>query len=181
VKLAQSVVWDQIRSAYLGTREAGSENVSETINLLTDAKPVRVFMAQTHPPLADRNGRDCAAQDGRRGNIDEMSGAQAKQELVEVRNTIDQQRKNRAPFKRQRREGWNNSSDNWNDSHHHHHASLLKFLTQQVSGICFGVWRFAPHSLPPSLSRPVPSTFICLLNAIAWLRSASRSPPDTVS
>ncbi len=33
VKLVQSVVWDQIQSAYLSTGGAGSENVSETLNL----------------------------------------------------------------------------------------------------------------------------------------------------
>jgi hypothetical protein len=51
---------------------------------------MRVFVAQTRQPLADRNGQDGAAQNGRRRNIDEMSDAQAKQELAEVRNTIAQ-------------------------------------------------------------------------------------------
>ncbi len=39
-----------------------------------------------------------------------MSGAQAKQELAEARNTITQFRKNQAPFKRQRRKGWNTAT-----------------------------------------------------------------------
>jgi hypothetical protein len=119
VKLVQWVIWDQIRSAYLKTGGAGSENVSETLNLLSDAKPVRVFMAQTLQPLADRSGRDGAAQDGRQGNNDEMSGTQAKQELAEARNTITQPRKYQVQFKKQRREGWNSSSDNGLDSHGH--------------------------------------------------------------
>jgi hypothetical protein len=90
---------------------------SETLNQLSDAKPVRVFMSQTRQPLADRNGQDGAVQYGRRGNIDEMSDAQAKQELAEARNTIAQLRKNQAPFKRQRREGWNNRREYGTDSH----------------------------------------------------------------
>ena len=58
LKLVQSVVWDQIRSAYLSTGGAGSENVSETLNLLNDAKPARVFMAQaTSVRLAERTRR----------------------------------------------------------------------------------------------------------------------------
>ena len=52
LKLVQSVVWDQIRSAYLSTGGAGSENVSETLNLLNDAKPARVLMAPARPPFA---------------------------------------------------------------------------------------------------------------------------------
>jgi hypothetical protein len=82
VKLVHSVVWDLIRSAYLSTRGAGSEDVSEILNLLSDAKPMRVFMAQMRQPLAYRTGQDGAAQDGRRGNIEEMIDAQAKQGLV---------------------------------------------------------------------------------------------------
>ena len=65
-------------------------------------------MARTRQQFSYRNGRDGAAQDGQRGDIDEMSGAQAKQELAEARNTIAQFRKNQEPFKRQRREGYNN-------------------------------------------------------------------------
>jgi hypothetical protein len=34
----------------LSTRGAGSEDVSKTLNLLSDAKPVRVFVAQTPNP-----------------------------------------------------------------------------------------------------------------------------------
>ncbi len=62
-------------------------------------------MAKTLQLLAYRNGQDGAAQDRRRRSIDEMSDAQAKQELAEARNTIAQLRKNQAPFKRRRREG----------------------------------------------------------------------------
>ncbi len=129
MKLVQSVVWDQIRSAYLSTGGAGSENVSETLNLLSDAKPVRVFMAPTRQPLADRNGRDGATQDGRRGNIDEMSGAQAQQKLAEARNIIAQLRKYQEPFKRQRREGWSNRRGNGNDSHGHEQQRARRNVT----------------------------------------------------
>ncbi len=40
---------------------------------MNDAKPARVFMAQARPPFAERNGRDSAALDGQRGNVDEMT------------------------------------------------------------------------------------------------------------
>ncbi len=109
VKLVQPVMWDQIRSAYLSTGGAGSQNVSETLNLLNDAKPARVFMAQARLPFAERNGPDGAAQDGRWGNVEyEMTFAQTKQALAEATNTIAQLRKNRGPFKRQRSKGYNN-------------------------------------------------------------------------
>ncbi len=130
VKLVQSVVWDQIRSAFLSTGGAGSENVSETLNLLNDAKPARLFLAQARQPYTDRNGRDSAAQDGRRGNIDDMTCAQAKQELVEARNTIAQFRKNQTPFKRQRREGYNNHRREYgNDSHGQEQQGARKNVT----------------------------------------------------
>ncbi len=132
VKHVQSVVWDQIRSAYLSTGGAGSEDVSENLNLLSDAKTVRVFMAQTRQPLADWNGQDCAAQDGRRGIIDEMSDTQAKQELAESRNTIAQLRKTQAPFKQQRCEGWNNHNEYGTDSHGYEQQGALKNLKVTV-------------------------------------------------
>ncbi len=51
VKLVQyqAVVWDLIRSAYLSTGGAGSEDVSETLDLLSDTRPVRVFMQRSSP------------------------------------------------------------------------------------------------------------------------------------
>jgi hypothetical protein len=52
VKLVQSVVWG------LSTGGAGSEDVSETLNLLSDTRPVRVFVVQTLQTLADRTGQD---------------------------------------------------------------------------------------------------------------------------
>jgi hypothetical protein len=51
VKLVQLSEWDQIRSAYLSTGGAGSEDVSETLDLLSDAKPMRVLMVQTQRSL----------------------------------------------------------------------------------------------------------------------------------
>ena len=92
---------------------AGSEDVSETLNLLSDTRPVRVFVAQTLKPLADRNRQEGTAQYGCRGNIDEMSHAQAKQELAEARNTIAQLGKTQSPFKRQRREGMEQPQRIW--------------------------------------------------------------------
>jgi hypothetical protein len=105
---------------------AGSEDVSETLNLLFDTRPMREFVAQTLKPLADRNGQGGAAQYGRQGNIDEMSHAQAKQELAEVRNTIAQLGKNQSPFKPQRREGWSNCRECGTDSHGHEQQGALE-------------------------------------------------------
>ena len=56
-KLTLSAAWDQFRSAFLIIRGAGVENVVEALQLLTDAKTVRVLMAQTRQPFTDRNGR----------------------------------------------------------------------------------------------------------------------------
>ncbi len=86
-------------------------------------------MVQMQLPLDDRNGQDGAAQGGRRGNIDEMSDTQVTQELVEVHNTIAQLRKNQAQFKRQGSKGWNNCSDNGNDSHGHEQQRARKNVT----------------------------------------------------
>ena len=45
-KLTLSTVWDQVRAGYLTSNGTRVENVDEVINLLSDAKPVRVLMAQ---------------------------------------------------------------------------------------------------------------------------------------
>ncbi len=58
-----------------------------------------------------------------------MSGVQAKQELAEARNTIAQLRKNQAPFKRQRCEGWNTRREYGNDSHGHEQQGARKNVT----------------------------------------------------
>ena len=105
-KLTSSAVWDRIRGAYQACSGAGVENVDEAIQLLTDAKPVRVLMAQARQPFTDRNGREGPAQGGGKGPVEEMGLAELRQELAESRNTIYQLRKNQEPFKRQRRDGW---------------------------------------------------------------------------
>ena len=42
-QLSLSMVWDQVRAAYMVTSGAGVENVDEAIQLLTDPKPVSVL------------------------------------------------------------------------------------------------------------------------------------------
>ena len=51
-KLTLSTVWNQVRAGYLASSGAGVKNVDEAIQLLTDAKPVRVLMTQARQPLA---------------------------------------------------------------------------------------------------------------------------------
>jgi hypothetical protein len=61
-----------------------------------------------------------------------MSHAQAKQELAEARNplsTIAQFRKSQAPFKRKRREGWNNRREYGTDLHGHEQQGVLENVT----------------------------------------------------
>ncbi len=61
-------------------------------------------MAQTRQPLTNKNGGDGTAQDGRKGNGEEMGYAQMKQELAEESNTVAHLRKSLAQYKRQRSE-----------------------------------------------------------------------------
>ena len=66
-KLTLSTVWDQVRAGYQAASGSGVENVDEAIQLLADAKPVRVLMAQARQPYTDLNGREGPAQGGRPG------------------------------------------------------------------------------------------------------------------
>jgi hypothetical protein len=104
-----SIVWDMVRAAYLGTSGASVEDVSETLSLLSDHRPVRVLLAQTRQPFADKNGRDGAAPAVRKDTIDNTEVVTLRQELAESRNTIAQLRRNQEPSKRQQRDGlgWN--------------------------------------------------------------------------
>ena len=102
-KLTLSVVWDHVRAAYQTSSGAGVKNVDAAIQLLTDAKPARVLMAQARRPLSYRNGREGPGQGGRKASVVEMGVAELRQELVESRNTIYRLRKNAEPFKRQER------------------------------------------------------------------------------
>ena len=100
IKLILSAVWDQVCAGYLATSGAGVDDVNKAIQLLTDTKPARVFMAQVRQALADQNGRGGQAQGGRKGPVEDMGVAEMHQELAEARNTIYQLRKNQEPFKR---------------------------------------------------------------------------------
>ena len=104
--LDMSVVWDQVSAAFQSSSGAGVENVDEAIQLLPDAKPARVLMAQVRQPVSDRNGREGQAQGGRKPPVDEKGVAELRQELAESRNTIYQLRTNQETLKRQRRDGW---------------------------------------------------------------------------
>ena len=77
-----------------------------TIQLLTDARPARVLLAQVRQPFSNRNGREGPVQGGRKAALEEMGVVELRQELAEASNTIFQLRKNAEPNKRQRREGW---------------------------------------------------------------------------
>ena len=103
--LTLAVVWEQIRAAYLSTSGAGSEDVSEALRLLSDPKTSESFDG-AGKAAADKNRREGAAQNGLTRNGDEIGFAEMKQELAEARKTIAQLRKNQAPYKRQRSEGW---------------------------------------------------------------------------
>ena len=77
-KLSLSVVWDHARAAFLTSSGAGVENVDAAIQLVTDAKPARVLMAQARQPFCDRNGREGPAQGGGRGTgADRISSLQS--------------------------------------------------------------------------------------------------------
>ena len=97
-KLALSVVCDHVRAAYQTSSEAGVKNVHAAIQLLTDAKPARVLMAQARQPFSNLNGRECPAQGGRVPSVDEMGVADLRQEVAESSNTIYQLCKNAEPF-----------------------------------------------------------------------------------
>ena len=93
-KLTLSVAWDHVWSPYPTSSGAAVENVDAAIQLLTDAKPARVLMAQARQPFSYRNGREGPAQGGRKPSVDEMGLAELRQEVAESRNTILQLRKN---------------------------------------------------------------------------------------
>ncbi len=100
----------------MSTIEPCVENVSKAIQLPPDPKSVRVLMAQTRQPLADKNGQDRQPQGGRKGPTKDKGVAEMRQELAEASNTIAQLHKNQEQSKRQRRdnlEGQRNKQ--WHD------------------------------------------------------------------
>ena len=105
VPLESSVVWDQVRVAFLMSSGAGAENVDAALQLLTDSKPARVLLAQVRQPLSDKNGRDGQGYGGRK-HVDDMSTAELQQEVSENQNTIYQLHKGGGQNKRQRQINW---------------------------------------------------------------------------
>ena len=69
------------------------------LQLLTDSKPARVLMEQARYPFSDWNGREGQAYSGRRPDVDDMS-------VAELRNRIYQLRKNMEQNKRQGQSNW---------------------------------------------------------------------------
>ena len=50
--LESSVVWDQVRAAFLMSSGAGVENVDAALQFLTDSRPALVLLAQVRQPLS---------------------------------------------------------------------------------------------------------------------------------